>query len=88
MKQNSIIKICLGLFLLLATTLSSLAQTSRTVTGSVVDEAGEPIIGATIMVAGTTTGTVTDIDGKFSLPVPEKGKLTISYIGYNYHKFE
>ena len=82
MKQNSIIKICLGLFLLLATTLSSLAQTSRTVTGSVVDEAGEPIIGATIMVAGTTTGTVTDIDGKFSLPVPEKGKLTISYIGY------
>ena len=42
---------------------------------------GEPIIGASVMVQGTTTGTVTDIDGKFSLNVPAGKKLVVSYIG-------
>lgn len=53
-----------------------------TVRGNVIDEQGEPIIGASVQVKGTTTGTITDINGEFSLPT-ETGKiLVISYIGY------
>lgn len=58
------------------------AQNARTVTGSVVDEFGDPIIGAAIKVVDSTVGTISDMDGKFSVPVPEGGKLTISFIGY------
>ena len=57
------------------------AQTSK-VTGKVVGEDGEPVIGASIIVKGTTVGTVTDFDGNFELEVPANGKqLVISYIG-------
>lgn len=58
-----------------------LAQTKH-LTGAISDESGEPVIGASVMLKGTTTGTVTDIDGGFSLNVPEDGILVISYIGY------
>ncbi|MFA7582946.1 MAG: SusC/RagA family TonB-linked outer membrane protein [Proteiniphilum sp.] len=56
------------------------AQTQ--VRGIVVDDAGEPVIGATIQVKGTAQGTVTDIDGNFTLPAPANGTLVISYVGY------
>ena len=52
------------------------------VTGRVVDPAGEPLIGATIMVEGTKDGTVTDIDGNFTINTTSKAKLVISYVGY------
>ena len=52
------------------------------VTGRVVDPAGEPLIGATIMVEGTKDGTVTDIDGNFTINTASKAKLVISYVGY------
>ncbi len=52
------------------------------VTGRVVDPAGEPLIGATIMVEGTKDGTVTDIDGNFTINTTSKAKLIISYVGY------
>ena len=49
----------------------------------VTDPNGEPIIGASVVVKGTTNGTITDFDGKFTLSnVPEKGIITITYIGY------
>lgn len=51
------------------------AQNARTVTGVVVDEFGDPIIGAAIKIVDSTVGTISDIDGKFSLPVPEGGKI-------------
>ena len=57
-------------------------QNGRRVTGKVLDKSGEPIIGANVVVKGTTTGTVTDIDGNFSLEVAEGALLEISYIGY------
>jgi len=51
--------------------------------GSVIDELGEPVVGATVQVEGTTTAVPTDIDGNFSLKVPSNAKeLHISYIGY------
>lgn len=57
------------------------AQDSK-ITGKVIDENGEPVIGASIVVRGTTVGTVSDIDGNFTLEVPADGKhLMISYIG-------
>ena len=52
------------------------------VTGRIVDSAGEPLIGATIMVEGTKDGTVTDIDGNFTINTTSKAKLVISYVGY------
>lgn len=54
--------------------------------GKVVDDAGEPIIGATIREQGTTNGTVTGIDGSFSLDVADNVNLEISYIGYETRK--
>lgn len=58
------------------------AAQKKEITGKVLDELGEPIIGASVMVEGTTTGTVTDLDGNFSLSAPANATLTISYIGY------
>ncbi|WP_373494825.1 carboxypeptidase-like regulatory domain-containing protein, partial [Aquiflexum sp.] len=50
-----------------------------TVAGTVVDENGEPLPGATVTVAGTTTGTVTDLDGNYSLTVPENSVIVFSF---------
>ena len=63
---------------------TAMAQYTK-VTGTVTSaDDGEPIIGASVMVKGTTIGTVTDIDGKFTLNVPQEGKiLQISYVGMN-----
>lgn len=57
-----------------------MAQTQ--VRGTVVDDESEPVIGATIQIKGTTQGTVTDYDGKFSLSAPAGGTLVVSYVGY------
>jgi len=57
-------------------------QQKKAITGTVVDAAGVPIIGANIIEAGTTNGTVTDVDGKFSLSVENNAIIHISYIGY------
>lgn len=79
-KKYIIFNLCL--VFLLAFTLSAYAQNTRTVTGIVMDDLGEPIIGAAVKVVDSPVGTVTDIDGKFSLSVKEGSKLTISFIGY------
>ena len=61
----------------------TLRQTiKRSVTGTVSDMRGEPVIGANVMVKGTRLGTVTDMDGHFALEVPEGATLQVSYIGY------
>ena len=63
--------------------VTSVTQQGKTVTGTIVDGVGEPIIGANVVVKGTTIGTVTDFDGKYTLPgVPADAILQISYIGY------
>ena len=55
----------------------------KTISGTVVDTQGESVIGANVLVKGSTTGTITDVDGKFSLEASEGDILQISYIGYN-----
>ena len=58
-------------------------QQGKKVTGMVVDGAGEPVIGANVVVKGTTNGTITDFDGNYTIEgVPADGVLVISYIGY------
>ena len=66
--------------LILASTIMY-AQTE--ITGTVIDETGEGVIGATVMEKGTSNGAVTDFDGNFSLKVNEGATLVITYIGYD-----
>ena len=62
--------------------LAAVQQTKK-ITGTVVDNTGEPVIGANVVVKGTTLGSITDMDGKFIIEdVPSNGTLQISYIGY------
>lgn len=58
-------------------------QQKKQITGTVVDETGLPIIGANVIEVGTVNGTVTDIDGNFSLSVANNAVIRITYIGYN-----
>jgi TonB-linked SusC/RagA family outer membrane protein len=57
-------------------------QQKRTITGTIIDDSGYPVIGANVIVKGTTIGVITDIDGKYSLELSGNVKLMISYIGY------
>lgn len=65
-----------------ANSVISMNQQSRVITGTIIDESGEAIIGANISVVGTTTGIITDINGKFQLTVSEGAEIRVSYIGY------
>lgn len=68
--------------LLLASATNVFAQ-GKSITGVVLDNLNDPVIGANVSVVGTTNGTITDYDGKFSLSnVPSDARLQISYIGY------
>ena len=62
--------------------VSSVAMAQITASGTVVDETGEGIIGASVLEVGTTNGTITDFDGNFTLSVSEGAELNISYVGY------
>jgi TonB-linked SusC/RagA family outer membrane protein len=72
----------LTMFLALFFVGIGLAVAQTQVRGTVVDEAGEPVIGATIQIKGTSQGTVSDMDGNFTLSAPAGGTLVISYVGY------
>ena len=62
--------------------LSHTQQGKKIVKGRIVDENGEPVVGANIVEKGTTNGVVSDMDGNYSIEVDEKAELQISYIGY------
>lgn len=68
--------------MLVASVLGGIAVQAAIVKGTVTDEGGEPLIGATVMVAGTNNGTATDFDGVFSIDVEQGKILKISYVGY------
>lgn len=75
----------LGLFMaILLIPASAFAQSQKTVTGTVIDENGEPLIGATVKVPGEQIGVSTDFDGNFTLSVPSTAKqLSVTYVGYD-----
>ena len=63
--------------------VTTTVQQTKKITGNVTNTAGEPIIGATVLEKGNTTnGTITDIDGNFTINLPANATLSISYIGY------
>ncbi|MBD3592642.1 TonB-dependent receptor [Bacteroides sp. GM023] len=80
-KKQFIIKMCLGAMLSMAT-LTVSAQ-NRVVKGKVVDETGDPVMGATVVVEGSIeNGVITDIDGNYTITISGKKNLVISFIGY------
>lgn len=80
MKNKLIKTLCFGIAMTCAVPV--MAQ-NQTVKGTVVDENGEPVIGASVMIAGQPgAGVITDLDGNYSISVPKGKKVTISYIGY------
>ena len=83
MKLNIYFRLCLMFFLSIG--LSNAAMSQVTVKGKATDSSGEALIGANILIKGTSIGTVTDIDGSFSLSSPESFPLTliVSYTGYS-----
>ena len=94
-KQKSLLRFCLSAALVAApvagyagnsaiTTLPGTQQANdKQVSGQVLDENGDPIIGATVKVKGTNVATVTDLDGNFTFKVPAGSTLVVSYLGYS-----
>ena len=87
MINYSIIKKCLSVrlfcLLLLMFSATIVFSQKRTISGNVVDEIKEPLIGVTVQIKGTTQGTVTDLDGNYSILVDNhNATLIFSYVGY------
>ena len=78
--SNRFAKLLLSLLLVVFTGVSAFAQAQ--VTGTVVDEQGEPLVGASVVIKGSKVGVSTDLDGKFSIQNAMGKTLTVSYIGY------
>jgi hypothetical protein len=84
MKMKRSKNLCYRLLMMLAVMFFALDVSAQaTINGHVKDEAGEAVIGASIVVKGTSNGTVTDFDGNFSLKCQTGATLVITYIGYN-----
>lgn len=81
MKKRKALSIALLLLLINISTLPLFAQNSS-ISGVVLDANRDPVIGANVQVKGTTIGTITNLDGEFSLSVPSSGTLVVSFIGY------
>ena len=82
-KDNRIVRLFTLLSFVLFLSVSSLAQNVKKITGTVTDDKGETLIGATVTEKGSSKGTVTDLDGNFSLDVSNKTtELQVTYVGY------
>jgi hypothetical protein len=75
------IRLFFTVMVMLLASATAFAQ-NITVGGVVTDSNDQPVIGATVMVAGTNTGTATDADGAFKISAPANGQLVVSVIGY------
>ena len=76
MKRKLLVSLCISMVMTWFS-VPAFAQ-NQTVKGKVIDDLGEPVIGATITVAGTKTATITDLDGNYTVSVPKGGKITVS----------
>ena len=73
----------IGLIAIAICFIQTISFSQQTISGVIVDSANDPIIGASVIIVGTTTGTISDIDGSYSLNIPEGAtQVAISYIGY------
>ncbi len=80
MYLTSVVGLIIGL--LIGGVGDAFAQTAKSISGTVSDEKGEPIISGTVRLKGTNTATVTDFDGNYKISVPDNGTLVFSYLGY------
>lgn len=87
MKHTNRIKACLCALLAVLALLPATAQNAKTFKGVVLDETEQPIIGAAVKVIDTNVGTITDLNGAFSIEVPAGKTVEISYIGYMPQRF-
>jgi len=76
--QNLFRKLCLAL---VAVLIVSAAWAQQSITGTVVDEEGQPLPGVAVVLQGTTTGTVTNVDGEYTITAPADGALQFSFVG-------
>jgi hypothetical protein len=74
-------KIVLSIVAVLSVCAMAMAQNLK-VSGTVVDSAGAPIVGATVVIDGTNTGVTTNVDGLFTINAPRNGKLVVSSLGF------
>ncbi|MBQ2430026.1 MAG: carboxypeptidase-like regulatory domain-containing protein, partial [Alistipes sp.] len=74
-------KIVLSIIAVLAVSFAAIAQNVQ-VSGTVADESGAPVIGAAVVVDGTSIGTTTGVDGGFKLSAPANGTITVSFVGF------
>ncbi len=79
---RTILLVCLSAAWTVAASAASALQDGNTVTGTVTDETGAPLVGLTVVISGTNTGAVTDLDGHYSIEVPDNAVLVFSYLGY------
>lgn len=79
MNRKSIVSLCFGA---MALTASPVLAQSTDIKGTVVDENGDPVIGASVRVEGQDGGVITDLDGNYTIKAPKGAKVTITYIGY------
>ena len=80
--QNYLKSLALAAATLVAAVSVAFAQDTARLSGTVVDENGEPLVGAAVMIKDSSTGTVTDLDGAFTLAVPRGATLVVSFIGF------
>ncbi len=80
--NNGIVQIFAILLFCVLSYENSYAQELENVSGKIVDSSGEPLIGVNVVVDGTSTGTISDVDGKYTLQAPSDGVLVFSFIGF------
>jgi TonB-linked SusC/RagA family outer membrane protein len=81
-KESQIILSPKDMYSQISAVINAVQQQKKNITGTIVDAAGEPIIGANVIEVGTLNGTVTDMDGKFLLSVEDNATVRVTYIGY------
>jgi len=83
MNKNLSIKLLLSFLFIALFHFSAFAQDVKTLSGTITDASGEPVIGANVTEKGTSNGTITDLNGYFTLKASSRSTLTISFIGYS-----
>lgn len=78
----------ISFFMLLFVCMGTIANAQVAISGTIVDELNDPVVGANVSIPGTTIGAITNIDGAFKLDVPPNATVTVSYIGYLTQTFQ
>jgi len=81
-RENSFLRIFVIIFFCVCFADLGYAQSAKTITGKITEANGDPIVGASVNINGSNAGTVTDVNGNFTLQAPEKALLDISYLGF------